>query len=54
MDALELGPRRFPVAVILAGDPGLDPEVLTATAEQVLDASGGRAPGADRIPCVSL
>lgn len=54
VDALELGPRRFPVAVILAGDPGLDPEVLTATAEQVLDASGGRAPGADRIPCVSL
>ena len=54
VNVFELHPKRFPAAVILGGDPGLDPEVLTSTAVQVLDASGGRAPGADRISCVAL
>jgi UDP-N-acetyl-D-glucosamine dehydrogenase len=54
IDASELHHKRFPIAVILSGDPGLDPGILTSTAKQVLDASGGRAPGADQIPCDSL
>jgi UDP-N-acetyl-D-glucosamine dehydrogenase len=54
MDISELGPGHYQAALILSGDQEVDPKVIAVTADQVIDASGGRAPGADRIVCTRL
>jgi UDP-N-acetyl-D-mannosaminuronate dehydrogenase len=46
--------KRFRLAIILNGDNALDLNALTENVDVVFDASGGRAPGVDRVSCYQL